>query len=249
VSAQPDIAALVAAFPGVSPLPGLPDAWTWSFGGRFHAALALADDPAFAFQVQARDHPETELVRDVLAFARAHGEALRAAAPLAFAEGFARPGAGFDCVAAVLPAVHRYHWKRQPELNEVTFGVFPAYRHEFSGRETQPEAVTRFRMLDLVDLRRGPRPFLRMRYDNTRTRGGSVGPDRGLTVVEVLQRELANLNDAPGSVVEFENHRGQVCTVRWEDGLVAELGERRWRPGASELADWAEVFLRHGADG
>ncbi|MEV7630725.1 hypothetical protein [Actinoplanes sp. NPDC089786] len=99
-------------------------------------------------------------------------------------EGWSPPaGSGdqFDVVAATIPAVHRYHELKEPGLNEVTYAVFPAYRCESTGRETQREAEDRFdRMLDPANLKRLPTPWLRMRYDNPRTGGGSVGTELGL---------------------------------------------------------------------
>ena len=99
--------------------------------------------------------------------------------------------------------MHRYHPRRRAELNEVTYAVFPAYRCEFSLMETQEEAAYRFDdMIDVANLRRTPSPWVRLRYDNPKTGGGSEGPDLGITSFSVVQRVLRNLEGAEGAFVE-----------------------------------------------
>lgn len=102
-------------------------------------------------------------------------------------------------------------------LNEVVSGVFPAYQCEFRGDENLEEAVLRFkRMLRPTIGSRPPVPYLRMRFENTRTGGGSMDPSRGFTTHDVLERELGLLEGAPGSFLEFENFRGDVWRVEWD---------------------------------
>ena len=155
-----DIAGVVKAFPGVRPVAGLDGCWTWS-AGRFYFVLALTAEGGHAMQPNCRDVLDLDLVVTVLAFARARSEAVLAAAPFAVLEGFTSPSATpFDSVAAVIPAVHRYQEFDRPDLNEVTYAVFPAYRCEFSGLETQEEATYRFDyMLDAANLQRPPSPW------------------------------------------------------------------------------------------
>ncbi|MFE4258108.1 hypothetical protein [Streptomyces sp. NPDC056883] len=122
----------------------------------------------------------------------------------------------FDAVVAAAPSVHGYHHGRNEALNEVVSAVFPAYQCEFRGDESPDEALLRFkRMLRPTILSRPPAPYMRMRYENTRTGGGSVGPARGFTTHDGLMREFRLVEGAPGSFVEFENASGQVWNVEW----------------------------------
>jgi hypothetical protein len=138
------------------------------------------------------------------------------ARPLTVVPGFSYGAYQFDAVAAASPPVHGYHHGRNDALNEVVSAVFPTYQCEFRGDENLEEAVLRFgRMLRPTVITRPPVPYLRMRYENTRTGGGSVGPSRGFTMHDVLLRELGLLEGAPGSFVEFENFRGEVWNIEW----------------------------------
>jgi hypothetical protein len=244
-----DIAAAVSEFPGVGPLAGMSDAWKWSAGG-FHFAVALSPDGGHAFQLNGRDTWEPELAVAALTFAREHSATVLAAAPLAVVEGFSSPTATpFDAVGAAIPAVHRYLEFDNAELNEVTYAVFPAYRCEFSGLETQPEAAYRFdSMLDPANLRRQPSPWVRMRFDNPKTGAGSVGPELGIASADLLLQELRGLEFADGAFIELENFRGETRRVLWSGALQLENGNQIRTMEMAELVDWARRFVYEGID-
>ncbi|MFE2638342.1 hypothetical protein ACFXKF_26845 [Streptomyces scopuliridis] len=182
---------------------------------RFVFSLALDSKGDSAYQMNTIDHFDQKLVTAVLEFAREQrlAEEVRDTKPFTIAPGFATESCGFDVVVAVPPAVHQYHFGRDNALGERVTGVFPAYSCEFSGHETLEEVVHRFkRMLCPTVVERPVVPYLRMRYENTRTGGGSLGASRGFTTTDVLLRELALLEGAAGSFVEWENFRGEVCS-------------------------------------
>jgi hypothetical protein len=146
--------------------------------------------------------------------------------------------------------VHRYHERKNPELNEVTYAVFAAYRCEFSGRETQKEAVDRFdRMIDPANINRLPSPYLRMRYDNPKTGAGSVGNDLGLAPAETLMTEIRNLEHAENAWVEFENYVGERRRAAWTaDGLQLQNGEQARPIELTDLLGWTHKFVYEGVD-
>jgi len=244
-----DIAAAVNEFPGVRPVAGLDGCWTWGAGG-FYFTLALTADGNHAMQLNCRDELDLDLVVATLAFARAHTDTVLSAAPMVAVEGFTSPSATpFDAVGAVIPAVHRYLEYENRELNDVTYAVFPAYRCEFSGLETQKEATYRFdRMLDAANLGRGPSPWVRMRYDNPKTGAGSVGTDLGIASSEALLRELRNLENADDAFVEFENFRGERCRAAWTGEPQLSLGDKTRTMEMPDLLAWAYKFVYEGVD-
>lgn len=190
VDADVDLEQAVRGIPGVEEFPGLARAWRWSPMFRFVFSLAMDAEGTRIHQVNARDSFDEGLARAVLAFAREHraglGEDPR---PFEVVPGFSHQGYGFDAVVAVQPGIHGYYEGRNAELDEVVVGVFPAYVREFSGNETPEEAFMRFKkMLNPADMTRGAVPFLRMRFDNTRTGGGSEGDLRGFTTPTCCSR-------------------------------------------------------------
>jgi hypothetical protein len=237
----------LSAMPGAEPIRGLPDAWHWSPNPRFHFAAALTKDKAHVIQVNARDGYAEDLVRDLLAFVRERGEDVLAdRRPLIPLVGFAVPGHDFDTAAVVSPAVHDRHARENPELHDVTYAVFPGWHYEFSGTETVTEARFRFghpQGIPTAKLDREPVPFLRMRYQNTKTKGGSEGPDRHFAKPAVLWRELELLDGAEDSFVEFENFRLHVWRVEWAGTWVLIDDDRRRTMSLAQVRAFAEAVL------
>lgn len=242
-----DIGAALAAMPNVQAFAGLPDAWHWSPNPMFHFAAALTSDKEHVLEVIARSSYDEDLVRAVLSFARDRSEEiLDDQRPLVPLIGFHVPGHDFDTVAVVRPAAHPLHGNENPELHDVTFAVFPGWLYEFSGTETVDEARFRFghpQGMQSPKLDRAPLPFLKMRFDNTKTKGGSEGPDRGFTKPDVLWRELELLDGAEDSYVEFENFQGRVWRVEWAGTWVLVHGDDRRTLSLPELRAFAEAVL------
>ncbi|GGN41984.1 hypothetical protein [Streptomyces fuscichromogenes] len=243
-----DLQSTVTAFPRATPIDGLDRAWTWRLNPVLNFAGALTGDGTRLLQMnQVRRHDDA-LAAAVLAFARAHESELIAEGRfLTCAGGFEAPGYSFDAVAATVPGVHGHHRVQNPDLTPVTTIVFPAYRCEFSGRETLEEAEARYhKMLATADIGRGPMPFLKMRFDNPRTGGGSNNPGRALARPEVLLAEIPELRNAPGGFVEYENHAGEVRRVQWDrDGTwVLSDASGSQDLGLDELLPLVEESLR-----
>lgn len=237
-----DIARAVADIPGATPAFGIPDAWMWSPAPGLVFAGALSADGEHLFRVNTRDSFDESLVRDVFVFAREHSADLLADdRPLVPLTGFASAGAPFDTVTGIRPDLRNPHENEHTALREVNRVIFAAYEIEFSGVETFDEAYVRLRHhLRLADMRRDPAPFLKMRYENTKTRGGSEGDRRGLADLGTLQRELTLLEGTTDSFVEFENRKLEVWSVRWDGEWIATgvQGERRFDLDA--LVTWAQ---------
>lgn len=245
-----DPAAIVSNFPGVEELSGVPEAWHWSPVPGLDFAAALGQDRRTLFQVNARDSYDEDLVSSLLVSARESGSQIAAAgAPLVAIPGFSHRGRAFDVLGVAGPGVHRYHEVQEPELQKVTWAVFPGYECEFAqpDRYSLEDARESFiRFLTPANLERSPAPFLRVRFDNTVTNGGTDGPDGVLVAPETLYRELALLDGAPGSFFEFENFRGQNFRVEWDGSWLLLGGEGGARHlGLEQLLQFAAEAL-HG---
>ncbi|MER5387279.1 hypothetical protein ABT040_44890 [Streptomyces sp. NPDC002688] len=244
-----DIRAVVSGFRDVEPLPGPADAWHWSPAPGIDFAGALSTDGRRLLQLSARNSYDQELAVATLEFAREHEEDIFAGHPhLGTAGGFAAPGGRrFDVVAGVGPQVHGFYRVENPDLTPYVRLTFPAHSCEFSGDETLEEAVSRYRMLKMNNFDREPLPFLKMRYTNTRTRGRSGNPGRGLTEPKRLLEELRLMEGGEGSFVEFENRHGKVWRVEWHGAwFIAEWETPDGRPreiGGDDLLLFAQSRL------
>ncbi|MEV0529402.1 hypothetical protein AB0I66_38895 [Streptomyces sp. NPDC050439] len=241
----------VAGFPGSIQLDGLENAWYWSPAPGIDFAGALSADGRRLLQLRAADSYDQKLAVAVLGFARDHEEFMFAANPsIGSTEGFVPPeGFEFDTVAATSPEVHRFYAYENPELMPLVRVVFPAYACEFSGEESESEAITRYKMLGKSRLlARDPVPFLKMRYANTRTKARSTNPGRGFTEERNLQLELRDMDGAPDSFVEFENRHAKVWRVEWHGAwYVGEWDTQGGAPqeiGLDELLTFAAARLR-----
>lgn len=210
-----DLRSKVAAQVGAAPIEDLPDAWHWS-RMVFNFDAILTPDHKHLLEMRVMGRYDAALARAVLEFAREHSEQIIAGdRPLVPLNGFTCPGWEFDTVTAVSPSVHDNHAQDDADLHTATWTLFPGYRCEFSGTETEDEAIHLFRRaLQPTKLDRSPVPFLKMRYENTRTQSHSTGPDRGLAPLPVLLNELSLLHGAPGSWVEWENRLGDIFTAQ-----------------------------------
>jgi hypothetical protein len=231
-----DIREVVSEFKNVAPLAGLADAWHWSPAPGINFAGALSADGARLLQLSTKPGFAEELARRTLEFAREHEQEMAARNPyMGTVEGFSAPdGFTFDAVVVLAPEVHGFYKVERPELMPHVRLAFPAYAQEFAGDETVEESVTRYKAFRLNNVRRGPLPYLRMRYANTRG-GMSTNPGRGFTDPATLERELRRMEGAGGSFVEFENRHHQVWHVVWQDGYRLSDGESP-DPAAREFA-------------
>ncbi|WP_033319535.1 hypothetical protein [Streptomyces yerevanensis] len=242
-----DLQSTIAGFRNLAPLGDLEQAWWWSLNPVLHYTGALTADGTQLLQMNTRGAYSEDLSYAVLSFTREHErELLHNGRFLGFAEGFSAPGHAFDTVAVVAPEVAQLHKVQNPDLTPLTYAVFPAYSCEFSGNETLEEAECRYlKMLPTADIKRDPVPFLKMRFDNPRTGGGSTNPGRALTYERILLQELPHLENAPGGFIEFENRHAKIWRIEWHDGwFIAEEGVGTPREiGLDELLAFATARL------
>ncbi|MER6820496.1 hypothetical protein [Streptomyces sp. AC04842] len=212
-----------------------------------HFAGAVTAEGRRLLQTNQRGRRDEELARAVLAFARQYEEPLIGKGrPIAAVRGFSAPGYAFDAVAATAPEVHGHHKARNPDLTAVTYIVFPAFETEVSGRESLEEAQARYqKMLSPAEIGREAVPFLKMRFENTRTSGGSTNPGRALTYPRMLRQEVPQLKGAPGGFVEWENRVGEAWRVTWDGEWVLSGAEGEVRGmSLDEILVFSDETLR-----
>jgi hypothetical protein len=246
-----DLTSKVAAQPGAAPIEGLPDAWHWS-RMIFNFDAVLTPDHEHLLEMRVMGRYDATLAQAVLAFAREHSTDITdSGRPLMALGGFTCPGWEFDTIAAVGPGVHDNHAQDDADLHKATWTLFPGYRCEFSGTETEEEAIHLFRLaLQPTKLDRERVPFLRMGYANTRTGSHSTGPDRGIAPLPVLLNELSLLEGAPGSWVEWENRLGEILKAETgpATGLTLHTAAGDRGITTEELLGLAEQSVVHAGE-
>lgn len=239
-----DIAEKLSALPNARPLPGIPDAWEWSPGPAFVLLAALSPDHRHVFRLNTKKSYDAELCGAVIEFARERGdEVIGREEPLIALPGFSWPGRDFDVVGRIRPEAHRL-FPQDPDLNAVTFGVFPAYSNEISGAESVDQAADRFgRMLNHSDLNRRASPYVLIRFDNPRTKAGTIGDVPVFVSADYLTHELLSLEGVEDAYLELWNHRNEHWRVHWEGQWhVAGNGDTS-RMSADEIAAWSSAAI------
>lgn len=234
-----DTAAKLSGLPDARPIPGFSDAWEWSPAPGFVLLAALSSDRRHAFRLNTKDSYDTEMCRAVLEFVREREEeVIGRPEPLIALTGFSWPGREFDAVGRVRPESHRL-FPKDPELNDVVFGVFPGYSVEISGAESVDQAAERYgRMLKPSDMNCGPSPYVLVRFDNPKTGAGTIGEQPVFISPEYLLHELRLLEGVEGSYLQLWNHRNEQWDVRWDGLWHAACGGCELTMSAAEVAAW-----------
>lgn len=194
------------------PVAEAPDVWEWQFARRLHFMATTTADGAACLTTSSTDEHDPALSLAVLRFAREHGTAVTGADPVAVVPGFTCAGYDFDVVVAARPSIHRLNAAVSPELHQLTYAVYPAYRCEFSGTEDEAEAWIRWsRIVPLVQIRRGPKPVLKVWFELHPRGPRAFGEEGGYADLETLVGLIGDLQD--GGFLEFENFVGATHRI------------------------------------
>ncbi len=124
-------------------------------------------------------------------------------------------GRSFDTIFIAPPSFHRHFRGRLDEKRTALFLVIPGYRCEFVGDENAGEFLETCRRSVLVDdLTRTMSPKVRLRYHNSRTRGGT-GDGYVISNYKLASHEVANLDGASDGFVEIVNYKNEIMEILW----------------------------------
>lgn len=156
-----------------------------------------------------QDHVDDAFARQVLTQA-GHDKALRLEfAPL--------PQNTYG-LTHLLRAPHDFHseleGRRFDDARPQTTLCIPVHRSEFSGDETAAEfRDLRLHVVPTRDWARPPAPKIALRFDNTKTGGGTAGEGYMFAKLGLLLREVENLAGDDRGFIEIINYRGQVVEL------------------------------------
>ncbi|POP40661.1 hypothetical protein CHU32_26140 [Superficieibacter electus] len=121
---------------------------------------------------------------------------------------------GFD---SLLLAPSGYHGHFNGVLDDKRSELIlcsPIYHHEFSGNESVDEfREMRTRRVHIDRWDRKPEPKILVRFNNTKTGGGTIGNEYILMSDARLKSEIHNLNGVVNGFIEVENYLGERIII------------------------------------
>lgn len=151
----------------------------------------------------------------------------------------------------VLSAPRAYHAHLKGRLDaeraRATLCV-PIFESEFSGSETPETFGLLFgRVVPTSDWRRAPHPKIALRFDNTKTKGGT-GDGYVLARFDLVLRETDNLLGVADGFIEILNHRDEVVELLFSQADMFTLIENRDDAAGVQISrealqEWLWVFL------
>ncbi|MDB5260190.1 MAG: hypothetical protein JWN37_421 [Candidatus Nomurabacteria bacterium] len=241
----------------------VPNAFYYKPSSKLFKADALSKG-GFVFQISARDFFDENLVRDCLLFALNHEEEIASLKDYVVISGFKSKGYAFDTLVAVSSDISQTYKVEDPELSLITRKIFPAYKCEFSGKETAKEMMYLYtKALHPSDLKREPNPLIRISYTNIKTQGFTFKPfekkprgpltdeiikekkkDRGISSVPSLMHAIETLNGVEGeSYVDIENYKGELANIKWDKTYIVKTNDREKKFTVEEIKEWIKDFI------
>jgi hypothetical protein len=198
----------------------------------------------------ARDIFDEKLAKRVIEFVSERQTLLDLSITIRILEGFCHPGYSFDTVVVLGPEAHRKFQVENKSLHARSFEVFPAFRCEFTGSESA-DLIDEVRhvCVDTLDWKRSPSPQVYIRFQNARTKAGTIGAKWVLTKIDPIFHELQVLTDHAGSFVELMNYKGQTCRliVKGENYLAnSPQADHDVLIPRDQIKSWVEHFLVEG---
>lgn len=179
----------------------------------------------------------------------AHLDAVSEAQPLALRP-FRLEGTQFDLCGTMHPSITGGTLSKPTAfMRDVTYGILPAYRCEFTDNDTRDEATFRLaKVVPWANWYRVPAPALSIRFLRKKTNIKSTGGKTlGVLKLEDLEALVQYVATDDG-FIEVENFERVLLRLEHENGhYEVQQGELRWTPKPEALLPWLRIFVREGA--
>jgi len=114
------------------------------------------------------------------------------------------------------PRYHTSFKAEAPDVHIKTTVCFPIYNCEFKGDEPSNEIMLLRRdFVSTVNWNRDPSPKIRFRFDNPKTKAGTIGKKFGLIKLDVVENEIKNLSgveDGFMDIFNFNDFYIKICS-------------------------------------
>lgn len=238
----------IKKIPCKQPIAGVEHGYFWEVaGGKFRFSLVVLPDLEHIIQMNTREKHDERLILDTLTTALTHCGEIVNSKSCSVIPNFRSPPYSFDEVVSLSPRIHPVHVVEYPPLHEVTYAVFPAFQCEFSGSESDDELRLLYsKLVTPADVRRTPKPIVRIRFKNSRTGARSIGSRLGLTTFDSLTVQLRELARSPASFVEFENFQKSRVRVVWNDAYIWEDETGKCKLSSKKIVERAKLKVLYG---
>lgn len=236
---------------GLKPLTGFDGGLQWTTPSGHNRYAVITPGGEYLLEFATRKTSAPELAAAVCRFATEHWQQLiGTASPIRVVHGFRpAPPYSFDCVAALAPDIHNAHKVEYPALHSRTFSLAVVHSWEVLPSLSEAEAIATKKLVALSNLERPVNPLVRTKFRAGSAR--STGDRRAVASERNIVPVIARLDSDPNGFIELENARGDLATLQWLNGYVAnETGQAPQSLGSREAAtDWLRSFLRRQVNG
>jgi hypothetical protein len=121
---------------------------------------------------------------------------------------------GFDSALMAGPQYHSYFKGRLDNVRNTLYLCFPIFECEFSGNESVElfYEMRRF-LIKSLNWDRSMTPKILLRFENPKTKAGTIGKNYYPVDFNVVKTEIINLNGVPNGVVEVFNYNKEYVKI------------------------------------
>ena len=125
------------------------------------------------------------------------------------------------------PMNHTSFKAEAPEVHLKTTVCFPIYNCEFTGNESTKEIfLMRRDFVSTVNWNRFPSPKILFRFDNPKTKAGTIGKKFGLIKMEVVKNEIENLSGVENGFMEILNFNERYLKINSHEKDSYEIHDK-----------------------
>jgi hypothetical protein len=121
---------------------------------------------------------------------------------------------GFDSALMAGSQYHSYFKGRLDDVRDTLYLCLPIFECEFSGNESVKlfYEMRRF-LIKSLNWNRSITPRIMLRFENPKTKAGTIGKNYYPVDFNVVKTEIINLNGVPNGVVEILNYRDEYVNI------------------------------------
>ena len=113
----------------------------------------------------------------------------------------------------IVPNKFHHHLEGAISTRDDLVLCVPIHKSEFSGKETVKEFATLQRMIPIESWSRTVHPRIILRFDNQKTKGGTIGGKYVFCRYSTIMNEIKNLDGVTNGFIEIINYKDNVLEI------------------------------------